>query len=368
MSKVHIALVGGQPMPIHVGIEEFKAEKVILVHSKESKFQAEAIERMLELPCSLRLFNPVDYAKIQHDAEMLLNELAQEEVIINISGGTKPWTVAFVLLAQQHRNTSVIYVDQNNVVYNLTKKESKRIGFNLDTATILRYNNYALNSYVNFKDIQEYEFQMAEQVEQIKKSNRTSFKELTFKSPDVKKEPRWRKTLPDGSYAQWNAIDNSATMALMSKGKLQVHKYTSPHAISMLFNSGWFEVKVAKTLSNWQAAKDIIVNAIFPYSDNAPKNEIDIIVNIGDKLLFVECKTSIYDLTDLDKFATAAKKYGGTGVKMLFVTAAKLNDKVTEKCQENHIIPFSFQTGGFIPVDKALFSLLNNEMFNINTK
>ena len=61
MSKIHIALVGGQPMPIHVGIEEFKADRLILVHSKESKELAEGIQERVDLPCELRLFDSVDY-------------------------------------------------------------------------------------------------------------------------------------------------------------------------------------------------------------------------------------------------------------------------------------------------------------------
>ena len=73
-------------------------------------------------------------------------------------------------------------------------------------------------------------------------------------------------------------------------------------------------------LSSWEYAKEIIMNANFPYKNNNPKNEIDIIVNTGNRLLFVECKTQINDITDIDKFRTAVKNYGGMGCKALFIT------------------------------------------------
>ena len=41
--KIHVALVGGQAMPVYVGIFESNADEVILLHSKESKPQADKI-------------------------------------------------------------------------------------------------------------------------------------------------------------------------------------------------------------------------------------------------------------------------------------------------------------------------------------
>ncbi len=368
MSKIHIALVGGQPMPIHVGIEEFKADRLILVHSKESKELAEGIQERVDLPCELRLFDSVDYPQIYQATQKLLGELGQSETFINISGGTKPWTVAFVLLAQQFPNTSIIYVDQNNVGYNFTTSESKTIDSKLDTQTILRYNNYSLGAYTNFKDLTKEDLKSAKEVEHIRKKHFNDFYELTIANYDINKQEKGRKTLGNGSYAEWDKNTNTAIMAFNQRNGLKRHKFSSALTIPMVFNSGWFEILVAEMLSRWEKAQDIILNATFFYSDKDPKNEIDIIVNMGNKLLFVECKTQIKQLTDLDKFATAAKKYSGMGVKMLFVTKKKMNNKAEEKCRENRIIPFSIQSGGLIDPQKALFALLDNEMSNINTK
>lgn len=368
MSKIHIALVGGQPMPIHVGIEEFKADKLILVHSKESKELAEGIQQSVDLPCELQPFESVDYPKIYQAAEKLLGKCGQSETIINISGGIKPWTVAFVLLAQQCPNTSIIYVDQNNVGYNFTTSESKTIDSRLDTQTILRYNNYSLGLFTNFKDLTKEDLKMAKDVEKIRESNIGVFNELTIANKEMENNPTGRKENNRGSYVEWDKKTNTAYMVLKNKWGVKKLRCTSPHVIPILFNSGWFEVQVAEMLSQWEKAQEVILNAKFLFANNAPKNEIDIIVNMCNKLLFVECKTQIKQLTDLDKFATVAKKYSGMGVKMLFVTKERMNNKAEEKCRENRIIPFSIQSGGIIDPEKALFGLLDSEMSNINTK
>ena len=72
---------------------------------------------------------------------------------------------------------------------------------------------------------------------------------------------------------------------------------TSQHIFNLFFHTGWFEYEVASLLSTWQYAKEIRMNVKFPYNaERNPKNEIDLIVNTGNRLLFVECKTQINDL------------------------------------------------------------------------
>jgi hypothetical protein len=70
----------------------------------------------------------------------------------------------------------------------------------------------------------------------------------------------------------------------------------------------------------WKRAKQIWLNTELTQWDNERTlNEIDIIVETGEKLLFVECKTQVYDATDVDKFNNAVKSYGGVASKRIFL-------------------------------------------------
>jgi hypothetical protein len=98
-------------------------------------------------------------------------------------------------------------------------------------------------------------------------------------------------------------------------------------------------------------------------------NEVDIIVNTGKKLLFVECKTQVFNSIDIDKFATVIRNYGGLGSKGLLVTDAKLRSNVKEKCNKSGILTFSFKnTYNFNVNPKKLLFKLENEWLNINPK
>lgn len=92
-------------------------------------------------------------------------------------------------------------------------------------------------------------------------------------------------------------------------------------------------------------------------------------MNTGSKLLFVECKTQIKNETDIDKFASAVKVYGGLGSKALFVTDARMTDKAIEKCADHGIMTFCLQTYyGNEMIEQVLFDKLERELFNLNTK
>ena len=123
-------------------------------------------------------------------------------------------------------------------------------------------------------------------------------------------------------------------------------------------------------LSKWDKAKEICLNCRFSSKIDLDKNEVDIIINTGKKILFVECKTQINSSTDIDKFRSVVKGYGGMGSKGLFVTDAKMSDFNREKCEERKILPFSIETAKqwALAPEKALALFLDTDLFNINTK
>ncbi|WP_276964799.1 hypothetical protein [Bacteroides graminisolvens] len=85
--------------------------------------------------------------------------------------------------------------------------------------------------------------------------------------------------------------------------------------------------------------------------------------------MFIECKTQITNITDIDKFSTAVRNYGGMGCKALFITDAKMKDTAAEKCADSGILSFSMSDckGSFSP-SVMLFATLEQELFSINKK
>lgn len=377
--KINISLVGGQPMPIYIGRLATLPDLMVLVYSKQTKREAETIKSKCDIPIVLMEFPPTDYIAILNLAEAILRQFSNEQVVVNVSSGTKPWAVAFSMLSVGNENIQLLYVDQNNQVFNLSHKELMPTSFSLDIKTILSYNHQEASSYSNLARYTEADHNVLEQTKRLRRFNFRDFTTLTIPAKDKEWKNRLTKdsnpflSIPlTGSSILFEKKKNTVTISLnKSDGKNMTVKLHSPHVSDIVFNAGWFEYQVATLFGEWNYTQEIWLNVKFPYTNGQAKNEIDIIVNLGGKLLFVECKTQIFDITDIDKFRTAVKNYGGLGSKALFITDTEvMKPEALQKCNDNDIIPYCLRKNKNKPKEnmKDLFLLLEQELLNVNKK
>ena len=179
-----------------------------------------------------------------------------------------------------------------------------------------------------------------------------------------------RKTY-DGSKVVWDKSakiqdgDTIMTVTIATKGTPVEITLQSPHVFELIFNAGWFEYKIAKLFTRWEKSKEVLLNCSFPARNNAPKNEVDVIVNAGSKIIFVECKTQISSITDIDKFRSVVKNYGGMGSKGVFFTDSIKKPHAKEKCIQNGLIDVSFSEDF---EEEKFFKMLSKELIQLNTK
>ncbi len=390
---VHVALVGGQTMPVYLALRESGAGKIILIHSSSTKAEAEKIEKDLaeeigQVEVELIEFPPFDFVKIRELADNLLAKYSEQDVEINLSSGTKPWSIVFAMLAGKYDNVQLMYVDQNGIIYNYTASQ-QHLAAPMDggISQFLRYNQTEVESYANLNDYTDSDRQLLPEIKKLRnssyrgkvsvfnnltipnKSNKARFSN-NVKDTIIDKETGsviiWDKKYKsgDGAEEQYVAFDITNLSGLHEKCE-----FVSPHAFDIITSSGWFEYEVATVLKKWASGKEIWLNVIFPYDNKNPKNEIDVIVATEFKMLFVECKTQIFDRTDIDKFASAVKNYGGMGAKAIFITQQNMDKQAVEKCDTNKIDHFSFYDAERKPVGhKVLFDQLDKLMQISNTR
>lgn len=377
--KVHITLVGGQPAPVYHGIVATSPDYVVFVCSSSSRQVLNKLIPELDIPYQTFNLDPTDPHEICGLAESLAHTFEKDEATVNISSGLKSWSHFFGIVFDKCPNAAVVYMDQNNVLWNYRTMTSS-VGFEFDMHVLFRLYGNPLNNYRRFVDYTEDDLACLPEIESARKFCHEDFRNLT--SLVDSKVQRLLKTNATGhinskkscSYVDWerNQATNTEKVHLCLYGRNGQHNdYTwdTPHAIDIVFNTGWFELKVASILSRWEKTREVLMNCRFPFVANIDKNEVDVIVNTETKLLFVECKTQIAQTTDIDKFRSVVKGYGGMGSKGLFITMAKMNAMARQKCRENGLLCFSLgDDHNGLPAEEALFALLNREIFNINTK
>lgn len=372
--KVHITLVGGQPAPVYNGIVATQPDKVIYIISKTSKEKLDRLLRVVHTKeYSSEILDETDPEKILTLAKQLAESYKNDEVTLNISSGLKSWSFLFGIVFHQYPNASVVYMDQNNILWNYRTMTASE-DFTFDMKINFELSNNPLEYYTPFSDYTDADTAVLPTIEAARKYNQEAFKHLT--QVLTKNQQKLIKDNPQCGFSNdfgntsWKR--NEFVKLCFRDGKKGPAEFLieSPHCVDLVFNSGWFEYKVAKMLSKWPKAKEIVMNCKFPPQkgkEEFPKNEIDVIVNTGSKLLFVECKTGVSDSLAIDKFKNAVRNYGGSASKALFFTENLMSQTQLEKCRESGITSFSLKRYPDEDVAmKELFALLDRNLTIIN--
>jgi len=380
--KVHITLVGGQPAPVYHGIVATQPDKVVFIYSESSRDVVEKVRSEIHIAeDEQKPLDTTDPHLIMERAKALAEKYKDDEVTLNISSGLKSWSYLFGRVFDSMPNASVVYMDQNNVLWNYRTMEHKS-DFEFDMDVLFRLYGNRLENYKRLTDYTEEDLKALDKIKNIRLFNVPDFNKLTAtlndKQQNILRNQNSGKfdLMANGSqsYVEWekttkDSIGFVRIFLAKKNGKSQEVTFESENAVDLAFNSGWFEFEIATLLSKWTKAKSVYLNCHFPFKPKVDKNEVDIIVNTGTKILFVECKTQITHTTDIDKFRSVVKGYGGTGSKGLFVTDARMTDVAREKCEEHGLLSFSLQDDHLgMSHEKALALLLDSELFNINTK
>ena len=381
MRKVHITLLGREVAPVYNAIMATSPDYIVYIHSHsaDSIKALESLQREIGTDSESHILSPTDPLEIRQMTEDLATKFKDDNITVNITSGLKSWAYWFSVVFEKLDNAAIVYIDQNNTIWNYNTMEKVEYT-QFDMRALFRlYGNSIDGNCVDFNEYTAKDKEVVKGIEEIRKFNFTEFNSLA--TVLTKEDQKCLKNNKSGAFATKNGStvvwekpgtdeENGKVCVCMQKrdGRVRSMTLESPHVIELFFNSGWFEYKIADILSHWSKAKEVYMNCHFPFRQGVDKNEVDIIVNAGTKVLFVECKTQIHNTVDLDKFRSVVKTYGGMGSKGLFVTDAVMKPEALQKCEENALLHFSLQDSNLLAADKALYLLLDSELYNINAR
>lgn len=375
MKKVHITLVGGQPVPVYIGIKnDGQANTVVLVCSPQSKTEVERIqEQFPKRKILVKECSPVELDDIENLAIELFKDYSDYEKTINLTSGTKLWSLTFFRVFNQDKNSHFIYIDQNNQITDILTKDS-----HVGTINILKRFELYGTPLTSFRILDEYDDEdlyVAKEIEKIRNKNKYEFIRLTGNRNAFEMNERDGLATDKGSRLEYSLDERWARIELYTDKAILTKEFHCKHLFDILFNSGWFELKTAIELNKNERINNIWLNCEFADSEGNPKNEIDIIAELDNRLLFVECKTMIHDSTDIDKFRSALRNFSGTSSTGIFVTNDKPNavsmsryEHAMEKCKDNGILTFNFSLWRSNSIDTPTLKAIVNEQIQLQNK
>ncbi len=356
MAKRHhlqIALVGGSPTPVYQGVLHLKPDQVLLVHSQASKETAQNIRKQLPMYADKDVLmfemSDNDLEKMYQTAELIEQSIPKGiTVSMNITGGMKLWSVIFNnVFRRKRRSCHTFFIGQNGTFFDLKEKVSKgKVEFDMDAQ--FKILGHSLDEYTTLSEYTKEDYDVLNRIQNWGFSDRYHYPLFKLTSEFVEQYKNAHKNtdfINDFIYKDKynNTISLKAashTFDIVLMGNAQT--FSSPHAEHIVLNTGWFELYTARLIGKRYGEENVRLNCIFRNTRKLPKNEIDIIVNTGQKLIFVECKTQVAKSVDVDKFNSAVRNYGGLGSRPLFVTNSPMTSDAKEKCIDHGITIFHF--------------------------
>ena len=355
-----ITLVGGQLLPVFLGIKEYQPEVVHFLISKETRNSLSHLKALIKgTKTSEHECEPYDLANIKGVCEKIIDKLQEgDEIYFNLTGGTK-----IMLLAAQavmvEKKLKGIYINQDNTVLEFPDFKKRDIIYRVSTEEFFKLSGQRVSSFKKLSDYFEQDFKIAEQIEALSEKGNT----YTKLTKIIRERHEHRPKNGSESDVNGDKIDWEIGKILVTTGK-NLYSFKSPEVLNLFFDGGWWELLVAQAISKWAAADEILIKIEFAFKSDlsVSKNEIDLVINRNNKLIFIECKSGKVTQQDINKMKAIKDTYGGVASKSILVSRYPITGTLMEKCKELNVEVFFMklfknQPGTFISLIKDLKNL-----------
>jgi len=256
MSNVNISLVGGQSAPVYNVIEVTRPDVVVFIYS-DAKDSLQSLE-LIRSGMSSTLpgiteekqepLDATDPIRIEKRAKKLIKQFNGCQITLNISSGLKSWTHIFGIVFQPLPNARVLYMDQNNILWDYKKKKGS-FDFNFNMFTQFRlYGNPIEGNYKDFESYSPKDSQVCHELRTLRRKNPKELRNLLAtltkeQQSDLKTKSNSTFYSDKGSIVVWRKPDDgsnqSVSVRLLDKyGQLLPEVIlSSPHAVDLAFNS-----------------------------------------------------------------------------------------------------------------------------------
>ena len=350
MSHIHVCLVSDQPIPNLTTILQFEPDKVILLATKDRSAESNRLEKVIRqkgVDVKTKEIKPYDMNNVISVCENLIKDYKNDEVTLNITGGTKIGTIG-TYQAFYTYGKPIFYVNtQDDEIIKISPNEEKiPINVNMSIRDYLAAYGFNITNYVKEDRHINDRRHITEAIVQ-----------LAIKRPELIGEiNRELKDIDKAVYPKKISLRNDRDMDLLCKklvdyGLVERRRQTTieiPDEDTAKYLRGfWFEEYLYMT------AKSLNVNEVKlnvegqwdASGKKSPRNEFDVLIAKRNRLFYISCKTANPDryvdgtdesigkdyLYELD--ALGDRALGLFGKKMLASARPVTNDYVKKRAE-----------------------------------
>lgn len=351
-----ITILGGQISPVFWGIIAKQPQIVHVVYTKESRYHLKIIKSFFsKIKILSKQVSPYDFEEIKSTIEEILIEYDKDTFQLNLTGGTKVMALACQHVFKDY-SLDTFYIDQTHRIYDFNSQSYYGINSKIDLKTFILlsgHTNYLANKITDFS-LNEINFSKDILKISSTKLFRESAQEVRAKIKDVSNCSKYSFSTDERSL-YWNKP------FLTIRDRSNQIKVRSNKAFEIVFLRIWWELVVADAIKGWKKIHELKLNVeLYSNKDNSlSKNEIDIVLNTGKNLIFIECKSGNVIQNDINKIQSVRRLYGGATSKSLLVCKYKPRPDIIEKCHDLGIYLFFDKNIMKLPskLDRILFEM-----------
>ena len=341
--KHQISIVGSQLLPIYIGIKEFKPDRVHLIVSDESISGLNILRPLIKnTVLSQYKCNPFDFYGIKDICERIIEKMEPDDSIsFNLTSGTKIMLLACQSVIHE-KGLQGFYINQDDSLIALPSYEKTQITCDLTIQEFFEISGHNTFLSKKLEDFSKDDISAVSLTESFCNNDKryasiTSHFRRKYNNANQRFPVVGKELLGKNLEVTWN-LDS---ITIKDNGK-RLLDLKSKNVINIFFNAAWWEIKVAQEIAKWGKLKELLINCELPFKTdlNSTKNEIDILLNTGNKLIFVECKSGNIKQEDINKMKVIKQTYGGVISKSILVSRFLPSSSILEKCKELDIEVF----------------------------
>lgn len=351
-----ITLLGGQILPVYIGILEKKPDDIHVLYTKETRqLLTRLIHEFPKLKIHSYQVDPYDFIGIKELVTNIIMENDNDSFQLNLTSGTKVMALACQSVVSV-LDYEVFYIDQKHRLFCLNDESFYPISSSLKIKTFFSlsgHKSYAFKELLNFtKDEKEFAFEIFEQTKQ-KSGIQKAFDLVHSKCKKIE------------TTTQFYAKDSKVSVTWKNNNlniDLPNNSLTSnsSNAFQIAFGGLWWELVVADVTNKWSKSIEQLIGVTIQTNfTQLTKNEIDIILNTGKNLIFIECKSGNVTQGDINKIRAVNRLYGGVSAKSILVCRFIPRKDLLEKCKDLGIEVFAFQTSFSLIKHKQVTPFVN---------
>ncbi len=358
-----VVLIGGQLIPAYLGIKERQPEIVHLIFTSETKLKLNnLVSQFNNIEFHQHQVEPYAFDEISELVEKLIFDSDGENWELNLTGGTKVMALAAQNVFKGF-NLESFYVDQKSRLFFFNNKTYVDIKGNIKISTFLKLSGHQDIRRKTLSDFSKEDFQLAEDIYQLHKTKDLDwlYGQIATDLANRNYQESYFKEIPKAGSVRWR---NGVLEIKTSKID---YKAFEPNSLEICFTGLWWELMVAQQVRSWELKHEMMIGVelLSKSVGSNPKNEIDIILNTGKNMIFIECKSGNVKQEDINKMRAIMMVYGGLASRSILVCRKLPRPDLLEKCSDLGIEVFALQSRNKKSKKKGVVSITSLSQLNV---